>query len=375
MTVNKSFQYSLFVPLQPVAIHPKYDLFQGLQVGPFIYASVNGAPVPVVPRALIPYGDAISERFALDRAFAIASCKDLKNDPFLAGMDIEVVEDAPSSLRQITLEEYRAMKALYEEIAAGRTPLKVERKEPFRSQFLGSVKKLMERPSGRAIIISICRSAYPIDILEGEFSKCFPPNSNRRVHMTLNLKNTFSFACFTHGEEWRFLSSGNHISLAHEGIHLLHFLHFFNCHPTDCHAAMEMGRLPYPDPNYTNIMEWFAICGNAPYGELMVDIPGCGLICENLVRHEFDEPLRYGHIASGFPPFKEEDKPKIHERSAINSCTRIEEAAYYGMYDEVKTLLDHGADPQAGLRAAVRGSVSKVINLCLDRGASFPVSQ
>lgn len=377
MSVNNSLRCFSQAPSQAfvhesVAILPKYDLFQNLQLGPFLHSIFYGTQGQITPRPLVPYGAALLEQFVLDTAFYIGACKDIRNDPFLAGMDIEIVE-APSTSRQITMEDYLGMKALYAEIAAGRTFLRVEGSRHFRSQFLSAVRKLMQRPSGRAIIISLCRSAYPIDIHQGEISECHPPGSTKRFRLILNLDTTFAFPCLTPEGEWRFVPCDNYIVLAHEAIHLLHLMHFLNSPSADYHATIHMGWIPYPDLNYTNIMERLTICGDAPNGELVADVPEYGLICENLVRYEFDEPLRYGHMGSVFLPFKEEDKAQINEKSPVNSWTRVEEAALRGLYDEVKMLLDFGADPQDGLRGGVKAGISKIINLCLDRGASFPV--
>ncbi len=206
---------------------------------------------------------------------------------FFKDTDVEIVTDGNQErllLKQATYSEAAACQALFERIKNGKTCIQWENDEVFNEKVPLCLKKLLTRPSGRELIYSLVKSNYPLFIIE-----------NRRVNGSLNpeemaeklpglisvdLTQFRPMPCLnSNGDKVMQMGQG-FLRLGHELLHAR--LRTLFC----AEEVVNLLNLNSKNPDWDNLNEQFVIAG----------LEGEAVLCENMLRFEFGELARNGHV-------------------------------------------------------------------------------
>lgn len=184
--------------------------------------------------------------------------------------DVKIVDDnheGPLLLDQSTYSEAAACQMLFERIKNGKTCIQWEDSDSLSEKVLSCIKKLLTRPSGRALIYSLVESGHPFFIV-GDRS-----DNGHAFHIGDGFPTLISVDLITGNTEMAFLALG------HEFLHAR----------LDIMSKLISQKLLYTKRDgWSNLNEQIVIAG----------IEGEGFLCENMLRFEFGEPPRTGHFKS-----------------------------------------------------------------------------
>lgn len=263
---------------------------------------------------------------------------------------------------QITPHEALLNFQLVQAIRSEKTPIKFRGDALFQKHCQDAIAALFSIPSGRHLILNLCRSTLPIFLTPADVSSTATKIGHADVSLDFS-KATYGVEIDTFGKRKirAFLPA---IMIAHELIHVLHALHrhrleeHFNLTKTkddELEAAWELKRYPSSCADYNNLEELLTIEG----------INNRNFICENMIRFELKLLKRYGHCGSHFPPLNLED-PNDDPDAISDGFSRINYAAILGDQGEVEKLLKQ-SNVQDALKGAARGGNLDLMQMLIQK--------
>ncbi|MBM3192990.1 MAG: hypothetical protein FJZ59_02005 [Chlamydiae bacterium] len=235
------------------------------------------------------------------------------DDPF-KDSDVEVVSDEIEVISpfQIRSSEAHLFKRLYQSIKQGKMPLSIIGDPSFQEKILKTLRLILSRPTGRWVILHVCRLPYPLSIVYDAFGDHYDPEKRS---VGINTKATQHYSKTADGTKYVYLAEKDSL-LVHELIHAIHFNQYGNTFFDDLHTS------PASDSSYENLEEQFTIAGIDPdIRECLEELRHATLfaLSENSYNCERGYPERYGHqgLEEGREYRKEKDRHLAPSLSAL----------------------------------------------------------
>lgn len=285
-------------------------------------------------------------------------------NPF-EGSDVQIIPDdqlIADSLRQMHTSEAHAFKALFNEIARGRTKIQIDQEPRFRGAALECIKKMMTRPASRFLILTLTRASETISFVPADKSSCECMLEQNTVKISLNLFNLGFDVCHDSSGKKVFERFPDYIVMIHEIVHALHFLTLRNLDSyQEAQHLLKLYSMKPHVPTYSSLEEQWAIAGSH----------GARMICENMTRKEFDLRPREGHHTP--PPaiaaLIQERRYQTLTPIQLKNC--VVEASYFHMTEVIEELILAGASLRDACMGAILGGHMDLIQAFQNRGVGI----
>jgi hypothetical protein len=201
------------------------------------------------------------------------------------GTDVEVVADGclePLKIHQVRRADAKVCQLLFERIKAGNLCFQWQNEVDFEKEVLESIKKLLTRPSGRALIYGLVQSNRPIFLAKSADRNAYfwPGKGDELPDLILvDLKQSSNMLCFDSLGNKKTVKAPSFMQFGHEFLHALLRLQ------VGPNFEQQLLDTKAPHSEWDNLNEQLVITGleNESYP------------CDNMLRFEFGLPARCGH--------------------------------------------------------------------------------